>query len=127
MNDVDYGGQHIPHINNLVASRPNQTLKIRKVSSGGNSGQQLGSDGQPIRYFLSNKAVPRTRQPSQLHACNECGKMFTSAWGLRLHQPLHTGQWKYVCQICDRGFMETKKFNAHVKSHKKTLMKNNLL
>ena len=76
---------------------------------------------------MATKAVPRSRRPTKFYACDECGKTFTSHWGLKLHEPVHTGKWKYTCSMCDRGFMETKKFDAHMLAHKKKLIKHNLL
>ena len=53
--------------------------------------------------------------------CNTCGASFTSNVGLYYHMPNHTGKWKFVCEMCSKGYMEAAKYRKHVESHKRQL------
>ena len=84
-------------------------------------------EGIPVKYPSASPNPVNRKRKTSYHLCNDCGKVFTSRWGLKLHEPVHTGRWKYMCSLCDRGFMETKKFNAHVLGHKRKIVQHNLI
>ena len=86
----------------------------------------VASEGIPVNCRSAPSPGNRKRKTSY-YLCNECGKVFTSRWGLKLHEPVHTGRWKYMCSFCDRGFMETNRFKAHVLGHKRKMVQHNLL
>ena len=43
------------------------------------------------------------------YSCDYCGKIFKCPKNLRYHTPLHTGIYRFACDVCGRGF------NVHVK------------
>ena len=49
--------------------------------------------------------------------CDDCGKMYRSKSGFKMHQRSHRGEFKHKCDICDKGFFDTNSYKGHMSKH----------
>lgn len=59
------------------------------------------------------------RRQRKLHQCMECGKTYKHQSTLAMHKKIHTGEYKYKCEYCDKEFYLTEYYNRHMRVHTK--------
>ncbi|XP_054444206.1 zinc finger protein 211-like [Pteronotus mesoamericanus] len=57
------------------------------------------------------------RNGKQCFLCHECGKYFTSSYGLHCHERLHKGERPYECSECGKSFATGSSLGKHRRVH----------
>ncbi|XP_059470368.1 zinc finger protein 569-like [Neocloeon triangulifer] len=57
------------------------------------------------------------RHHKELNPCTLCERIFKTSSGLKNHMATHTGEYKYICDICKKGFCSRNIFREHVNNH----------
>lgn len=91
------------------------------------------SQSQPIHVTEVKSAkidmdslVQNMRSPGEsngrrrkLHQCSECDKCYKHQSTLAMHKKIHTGEFKYKCEYCQKEFYLAEYYNRHMRVHTK--------
>jgi hypothetical protein len=82
-----------------------------------NLDRHVKSVHQTVFGLPKDSSTPEPKSKKK-HVCDQCGKEFISAFGLKLHtKDKHLHIYKHKCTVCDKGFNQAIQFKHHCAQH----------
>ncbi len=69
--------------------------------------------------YIPLKVKKETTSPGLESAvnCAECGKQYLNKGSLSRHMQTHTGNYKYTCHVCQKGYSRIEDYKDHIMKH----------
>lgn len=61
--------------------------------------------------------VPTNGRRRKLHQCPDCSKCYKHQSTLAMHKKIHSGEYKFKCQYCQKEFYLAEYYNRHMRVH----------
>ena len=78
---------------------------------------QVLTDKTNFRINLENKQPQEDSESAAKHVCLKCNKQYTMKKNLTRHMNVHLGRFKFYCDQCKQGFVDSRDYKLHMDKH----------